>query len=240
MDYSIMIVCDRYLQRLNLVLRNWLAQDVAADSYEILISSSLPDDGVRNYVKNVAVAYPQHSLTLIENESGRTKLEYQETLIAKARGHIFVLVDADMVFPTRFLSYVRDLRIEDGCCVWLGRAYLTLEQTYRAILGNFDLLDPALFVRPLQGEIENAVIYEKETTGCCHIYTRQTFEASGGYEGIEVWGGRYGGFASRLLRKMESLGTLNDYQKIEDFVALHLWHGIDDGHQNWDGTDILW
>lgn len=235
-----MIVCDRYLQRLNLALRNWLAQDVRAGTYEILISSSWRDDGVRNYVKNLAVSYPQHAIILVENEPGRTKLEYQETLISKAHGRIFVLVDADMVFPVRFLSYVNDLKLQDGCCVWLGRAYLTREQTYRAILGNLDLLNPALFVRPLQGELAGAVIYEKETTGYCHVYTRQTFEASNGYEGIQVWGGRYGGFASRLLRKMEQMGTLKGYKKVEELVALHLWHGTDDGHENWDGADILW
>jgi len=235
-----MIVCDRYLQRLNLALRNWLAQDVGADSYEILISSSHRDDGVRNYVKNLAAAYPQHAIALVENEPGRTKLEYQETLIAQARGRIFALVDADIVFPTCFLSYVRGLELQDGICIWLGRAYLTRDQTYRAILGNLDLLNPALFIRPLRGELANAVIYEKETTGYCHVYTRQTFEASNGYEGIQVWGGRYGGFASRLLRKMEQMGTLRDRLKIEDLVALHLWHGIDDGHENWDGAEILW
>ena len=209
-------------------------------SYEILISSSLRDDGVRNYVKNLAAAYPQHPITLIENEPGRTKLEYQETLIAKAQGKVIAFVDADMVFPAHFLSYVHGLRLEDGCCVWLGRAYLSRDQTYRAILGNFDLLNPDLFARPLRGELSSAVIYETEPTGCCHVYTRETFNASRGYEGVEVWGGRYGGFASRLLRKMEKLGTLKNYHKIEDFVALHLWHGTDDGHDNWDGTEVLW
>ena len=240
MDFSVLIVCDRYLQRLNLALRNWLGQDVDATTFEILISSSWPDDGVRNYVKHIAATYPLYSLTVVENEPGRTKLEYQETLIARARGRVLALVDADMVFPTCFFSSVRDLDLQDGTCVWLPRAYLTREQTYRAILGELDLRNPALFARPLRGELANAVIYEKETTGYCHVYTRRTFDAANGYEGIEVWGGRYGGFASRLLRKMEQIGTLKAYNNLEHLVALHLWHGTDDGHENWNGTEILW
>lgn len=240
MDYSVMIVCDRYLQRLNLALRNWFWQTVDNSNVEILVSSSCPDDGVRNYLENTAASFPNHALTLVENEPGLTKLEYQETLIARARGRIFVFVDADMVFPTCFLSSVASLDLQDGTCVWLPRAYLSREQTYRAILGDLDLRDPALFVRPLSGELAGAAIYEKETTGYCHVYTRRTFEAANGYEGIEVWGGRYGGFASRLLRKMEQMGTLKNFHKFEHLVALHLWHGADDGHQNWNGAEVLW
>lgn len=240
MDFSVLIVCDRYLQRLNLALRNWLGQDVSTTSFEVLISSSWPNDGVRNYVQHVAATYHDHQISIVENEPGLSKLEYQETLLARATGRILVLVDADVVFPTCFLSTVLRLNLQDGICVWLARAYLTREQTYRAILGNLDLRDPALFNRPLRGEVANAATYEKAATGYCHVYTRHTFEASNGYEGIEVWGGRYGGFASRLLRKMESMGTLKGYHKIEDLVALHLWHGIDDGHENWNGTETLW
>jgi cellulose synthase/poly-beta-1,6-N-acetylglucosamine synthase-like glycosyltransferase len=235
-----MTTCDRFLQRLNLSLRNWIHQDFPKDQYEVLVASSLDDDGVRNYLSHLQAAYPQVSITAIENEPGKTKLEYQQSLVDRSRGRVLVLVDSDMVFPTNFLGHLSRLDVTDGLFIWLARAYLSREQTYQAILGDLRLDDPALFGRPLQGTFAGCEIYERGPSGFCHVYTRNTFRASNGFEGIEVQRGRWGVFASLMLQKMESLGTVKRKHKIEEFLAYHLWHGGDGPKPRWDGANTIW
>src|SRR5262245_36160635 len=129
MEFSVLIVCDRYLQRLNVALRNWLGQGLPDDAYEIIISSSLTDDGVRNYVRGLTDAFPSKNIVLVENEPMHTKAEYQLALVQRAKGRVLVLVDADMVFPTDLLPSIAN-RLDDGICLWAGRAYLTKSLTY--------------------------------------------------------------------------------------------------------------
>jgi hypothetical protein len=237
--FSILIVCDRYQQRLNVCLRNWFAQDVGAAACEILVSSSLADDGVRSYVRHLAQAFPSRQISLVENEPQRTKAEYQASLVARARGRVIALVDADMVFPPDFLSKV-GTALPDGLCIWVGRAYLSQHQTYRAILGELPLGDPALFRRPLGGELATCLTYEKGPSGSCHVYTRKTFLDAGGYDGVEIRGGRYGSFAARFLAKGQASGIIRELRQMDDIWALHLWHGDDDGRANWNGAPMMW
>jgi hypothetical protein len=239
MDFSILVVCDKYLQRLNVALGNWLRQDVRAETYEVLVSSALENDGVRNYVRNLSVTLPHQQLGLVENAPNLTKAAYQLSLIERARGRVLVLVDADMVFPTDFLSNV-GADLQDGVCVWVGRAYLSKAQTYRAILGTLRLEDPTLFRRPLAGEFAGCSTHEKGPSGSCHVYTRRTFVDAGGYAGVEVRGGRYGAFAAKFLEKAEAAEVIHQRRLLDQIWAFHLWHGTDDGRGNWSGAELLW
>ena len=244
-EFSILIVCDAYLQRLNCALRNWIAAVRQSDT-EILISSSRDDDGVRTYVDGVRSAFPELPIRVVPCPPGLTKLKYQETLAGEASGRVLIFCDADIVFPTSFLDELRDRALADHEFAWINRRFMSRPLTYEMILGTIDTLDERIFApSPLPAEpwsplrrIQLCPVIRHIPQGYCHVYTANTFSLAGGFGEVEVEYGRYGAYASHQLRRMQELDLIRSIVRIDSALALHLWHG--DDKVNWDGAPTMW
>src|SRR5207302_793916 len=55
---SIVITCNRFLQRLRLALRNWCHQESPSGTHEVLVVNPGNPDGTHEHVRSVARSYP--------------------------------------------------------------------------------------------------------------------------------------------------------------------------------------
>jgi len=244
----VMIVCNRYLQRLNAAMRNWIANLRSNAAGELIIATSREDDGVREYIAGLQAAFPNIRLKSVECSDGITKLQYSELMVEVARGRVYLFWDADMVVPPRFLEMIGTFSLADNQYAWMNRRFLTRPVTYEVITGYLDTLDEGLFSpdgvhaasgTPLERVLQ-CPIRNDFPQGYCQIYTAATFERADGFGDVEVTEGRFGVYSSVQLRRMQGLGLIDEVVQLDGAVSLHLWHGEDENRANWDGAATIW
>jgi hypothetical protein len=98
---SVIIVCNRFLQRLRLALRNWCHQDAPLGAYEVLVVNPDSPDGTREHIRAVARSYPD--VRVCEIAAPATLATNKGALInhavGLAHGEWIWLTDADCLFP---------------------------------------------------------------------------------------------------------------------------------------------
>ena len=98
---SVIIVCNRFLQRLRLALRNWCHQDAPRGVYEILVVNPESPDGTREHMRAVARGYPD--VRVCELAASAALASNKGALINHAlrlaHGEWIWLTDADCLFP---------------------------------------------------------------------------------------------------------------------------------------------
>jgi hypothetical protein len=105
---SVIIVCNRFLQRLRVVLRNWCHQTVPTGAHELLIVNPGSPDGTHEHLAAVARSYP--GVRLRELPVGPNYATNKGAMInhavAASQGNVIWLTDADCLFSTTSAAQV--------------------------------------------------------------------------------------------------------------------------------------
>ncbi|MGH9943028.1 MAG: glycosyltransferase family 2 protein [Pyrinomonadaceae bacterium] len=141
---SVIIICQRFLQRLRVSLHNWCQQvNVPAGVYEVIVVNPRSADGTREHLSAVARSYPQVRVREIAAAAAlaTNKGALINRAVAESRGAWVWLTDADCVFAPRAMASV--LSQIEGQPPQLGygqRRYLNAAQTSAVLAGRDDAL----------------------------------------------------------------------------------------------------
>jgi hypothetical protein len=141
---SVVLVCNRFLQRLRITLRNWCHQDAPAGAYEILVLNPSSPDGTHEHMRAATRSYSDIRLCelAIPSKLATNKGAMINYAIPFARGEWIWLTDADCLFPTTAVSAVLDYVKDRRPRLYFGqRRYLTDVRTAELLAGR---IDPAL------------------------------------------------------------------------------------------------
>jgi hypothetical protein len=138
---SIIITCNRFLQRLRVSLRNWCHQESPSGAHEILVVNPGSPDGTHEYLRSVARSYPEVRICevpvapkLIANKGAMIN-----TAIPLCRGEWIWLTDADCVFPKGAVSLALEYAKDRRKRLFYGqRRYLTASRTDELLCGRID------------------------------------------------------------------------------------------------------
>jgi hypothetical protein len=138
---SVIITCNRFLQRLRIALRNWCQQDASPGSYEILVVNPGSPDGTREHMRAVARSFPEVRVAEIAAPArlAKNKGALINYAVPYSRGEWIWLTDADCLFPASAintaLEYLKDRRDR----LFYGeRRYLTEALTGELLAGRTD------------------------------------------------------------------------------------------------------
>jgi hypothetical protein len=138
---SVIMTCNRFLQRLRVVLRNWCHQDAPAGAYEVLVVNPGNPDGTREHMQAVARSYPDVRICEISApaEMATNKGAMINHALRFARGQWIWLTDADCVFPASAVSVALEHIRNRGNRLFYGcRYYLTDVITMKLLAGRVD------------------------------------------------------------------------------------------------------
>jgi len=146
---SIVITCNRFLQRLRVALRNWCHQDVPSGTHEVLVVNPGSPDGTHEYLRSVAQSYPEMRIceVAVAPELASNKGAMINAAIPFCQGAWIWFTDADCVFPTNAVEIAMNYAITRNRRILYGeRRYLTSTRTDELLsgrtdgLGSFDVL----------------------------------------------------------------------------------------------------
>jgi len=138
---SVVLCCNRYLQRLRLALRNWCEQSLPSGAYEVLVVNPGSPDGTHEHLAAVAAGYPHMRIREITAppEVGTNKGAMINTAVRSARGRWIWLTDADCLFPPAAAATVVDRIGRGENRLWYGRRlFLSTQQTAALLSGRLD------------------------------------------------------------------------------------------------------
>jgi glycosyltransferase involved in cell wall biosynthesis len=138
---SVVITCNRFLQRLRVALRNWCHQDAPPGTYEILVVNPGSPDGTREHIRAVARSFPEVRICEIAAPArlARNKGALINYAIPFARGEWIWLTDADCVFSPSAVGIVRQHIERYPPRLFFGeRRYLTGPLTDDLLAGRAD------------------------------------------------------------------------------------------------------
>lgn len=138
---SVIITCNRFLQRLRIALRNWCRQDCSSGAYEVLVVNPGSPDGTREHLRAVARGYPDVRVCEIAApaELAANKGALINHAIGFAHGEWIWLTDADCLFPASAVSTVLGYIPSRGDRLFYGqRQHLSDAITSALLAGRAD------------------------------------------------------------------------------------------------------
>jgi hypothetical protein len=138
---SVVLTCNRFLQRLRLALRNWCHQDLPVGSLELLVVNPDSPDGTAEHLAVVA-RDAQHVAVRevrVPAELATNKGAMINSALELARGEWIWITDADCLFPPG-AAHAALLRVEEEPkhLYYLRRRHLTEPQTDALLAGTLD------------------------------------------------------------------------------------------------------
>jgi len=131
---------------------------------------------------------------------------------AQARGEFLVMVDADMIHPSKFaeklLKYLHTDKIVHYRCRYLP-------ENYAVDMKNIDY-----------NQINNFILSDEHATGLFVVSRQKMMETGGSNEFYMIWGMEDTDASQRLQNAKLSLQWLD----LEETTVLHQWHPV--AHQN--------
>lgn len=140
-ELSVIITCNRFLQRLRVTLRNWCYQDLERSTYEVLIVNPQSPDGTHEHLMAVARCYPELRVREVPVDAGiaMNKGAMINEAFRQSRGSWVWLTDADCLFGTHSAaSVMAQLGNRRNCLFYGQRRYLTQAQTDALLAGRYD------------------------------------------------------------------------------------------------------
>lgn len=138
---SIVITCNRFLQRLRVALANWCRQDAPSGSYEVLIVNPSSPDGAGEHIRAVAASYPEVRVSglAVPAKTGANKGAMINHAISLARGQWVLLTDADCLFATGAASLaLREAARRPSRLLFGQRRHLSMIQVAGLLSGRID------------------------------------------------------------------------------------------------------
>jgi len=154
---SVILTCNRFLQRLRLALRNWCHQRIPPGTHEILIVNPSSPDGTHEYLRAVARSYPDVRVreVAVPENLRMNKGAMINRALPLACGDWLWFTDADCLFPlgaaAAALEYAKD---RSDRLIYGQRRYLDASLTSDLLCGrrdsaaDFDLLTHTQTGRP--------------------------------------------------------------------------------------------
>jgi hypothetical protein len=138
---SVIMTCNRFLQRLRISLRNWCYQDLPSGAYEVLIVNPQSPDGTHEHIAAVARSFPH--VRLREIAVGSDLLTNKGAMINRAfacsSGEWIWLTDADCLFAPHCAGAVlRGIENRPNHLFYGQRRFLPAAQTDALLAGRVD------------------------------------------------------------------------------------------------------
>ena len=158
---SVVITCNRFLQRLRLSLRNWCHQDLPSGAHEIFVVNPNSPDGTHAHLRAVSRSYPAVRLreVAVPPELGANKGAMINRALPLCRGEWVWFTDADCLFSPCASAGVLDFAANRPDRLFFGeRRSLTAACTDDLLSGRTDPIAgfAALSAGPLARPPENA------------------------------------------------------------------------------------
>jgi hypothetical protein len=140
---SVIITCNRFLQRLRIALRNWCHQDSPSGAHEVLIVNPCSPDGTHEHLRCVALSYPEVRIceVSVPSQLSANKGAMINSAIPFCRGEWIWFTDADCVFPatavTQALGHVKN---SPERLLYGQRRHMTADRTDEVLSGRIDSL----------------------------------------------------------------------------------------------------
>jgi hypothetical protein len=138
---SVIITCNRFLQRLRVALRNWCHQETPGGTHEVLVVNPGNPDGTHEHLRAVARSYPEMRIceVAVPPALAGNKGSMINSAIPLCRGEWIWLTDADCVFPTNAVGLALDYAKGRRKRLLYGqRRYLTTSRTDELLSGRID------------------------------------------------------------------------------------------------------
>jgi len=224
---SIILTCNRFLQRLRVALRNWCHQEVPTGAYELLVVNPQSPDGTHEHLAAVARSYPQLRICEIpvSADLARNKGMMINRALAAARGEWIWLTDADCLFSTKSVrSVLERVRGTPQHLYYGQRRHLSSAQTDALLSGRIDT------VTEFDNLAANANARPVDTSpwGYTQIFNRSTLERVRYCENVNHFAHTDEMFVEACKRQGITV------QLLDGMFCLHLDHPF-----AWYGTNIF-
>ena len=140
---SVVITCNRFLQRLRLALRHWCFQRIPSGELEVLVVNPQSPDGTHEHLAAVARAFPNVRIreVLTKRELALNKGRLINSALEVSRGDWIWLTDADCLFPLGAAAhFIRNVRPVRGKLYFGERKHLSATETDALLAGRTDSL----------------------------------------------------------------------------------------------------
>ena len=224
---SIIITCNRFLQRLRVSLHNWCHQEIPPGTFELLIVNPNSPDGTHDYLTAVAQSYSHIRLHEIQmnSKSSKNKGRMINEAARASQGEWVWLTDADCIFPINSASLVLNHVNQRQNRIYFGQRYhLSTPQTYDLITGRCDSVKD--FDQVKQQAPPRAP--EIEPWGYTQIVHHSTLKKIPYREGINHFAHSDDIFVKDCQRQQIRL------EQIDGLFCLHLAHPF-----AWNGTTLF-
>jgi glycosyl transferase family 2 len=138
---SVVMTCNRFLQRLRLVVRNWCQQELPFGAYEVLVVNPASPDGAHEYLEAVARSFPHVPVreVAVEPELALNKGAMINRAARASRGEWVWLTDADCLFGTgAAAAALEHMQGRPPRLFYVERRYLPQAQTEALLAGRLD------------------------------------------------------------------------------------------------------
>lgn len=224
---SVIIICNRFLQRLRVTLRNWCHQQTPSGAYEVLVVNPQSPDGTHEHLAAVARSYPHVRVREIpvSTELAMNKGAMINQALEVSRGEWIWLTDADCLFAPHSVALALDQIGSHPQHLHYGqRRFLTATQTDALISGRTD----GLREFDELNQATNAQAAENYPWGYTQIIHRSALGRMRYREDFNHFAHSDGAFLEECLR--QGITT----RQVEGLFCLHLDHPF-----SWYGTGIF-
>jgi hypothetical protein len=228
-DFSILVCCFKYLQRLRIFMQSIVRQTHPLERIEVCIAAPGNPDGLHEYVQLIRMTHPALRITMVdlpESERGN-KGKMLNAAFKASFGEVVMASDCDLIFPADFVATMLTRHRPElvlGC--W--RVALGKDVTARILTGD---LNPFEQFDSLRGQCDESELkggVRQGMLGYCQIVSRQAWERISYPEEFEGFGQSDIVFIDRLRDN----GVQAMFMK--DYYLLHLSHNRD-----WTGTKVF-
>jgi glycosyltransferase involved in cell wall biosynthesis len=137
---SVVMTCNRFLQRLRIGLRNWCHQQLSPGRYELVIANPHSPDGTHEHLAAAADSYPNLTIreVLVDAALSHDKGSLVNQAVEASIGEWIWLTDADCVFGPRAAADVLPHLGNEQHIYFGERRRLTADETNALLAGRLD------------------------------------------------------------------------------------------------------
>jgi GT2 family glycosyltransferase len=231
-DVSILVACNRYLQRFRVFARSICLQDYELGRVEVVVGNPHSPDGLSDYLAALRRAAesgnggPHFREVLADPSHFRNRGFLVQRALEASRGSVVIGMDCDLVLPKHFLKMVVQMvRSNPNRVVGVYRRFLTPKTTDSILTG---LVDPLTASEALGEEDEEEENGFRGVLGYCQAALREPWLKVGYPEEFDNIAKSDVAFIDRLAR----VGVRPHF--LRGLCVLHLHHP-----RNWEGTQAF-
>jgi ADP-heptose:LPS heptosyltransferase/glycosyltransferase involved in cell wall biosynthesis len=228
-DVSILVACNRYLQRFRVFARSICHQDYDLAKVEVVVANPHSPDGLSPFLAVLEHAAadgpggPRFREVLVDPSFNRNRGYLIQRAFEACTGEVIIGMDCDLVIPRGFLrALVEAVQQHPQSIVGVYRQFLSAQTTDKILAG---MLDPHLAWASVLAEDQQEEQGYRGVLGYCQATLRKNWEMVGYPE-------EFDNIAKSDVAFVERLGQCGVTPLfLKDLHVLHLNHP-----RNWEGT----